>query len=192
MNPVGVTRMVLRTRVGTSGTAEVPIFLPKTFVTYRISATFASEGPVVPMLIFIIMMRRILLLLLMAASLTVMAQKPANFKGRMVNDEYQVYINIDFYRQWIIVPGQEILGQLAGYLGDERDGRKWLFTEAKVETDTKATIAVINDYGSEDLTATLTVNPGGTYTLRQEKGSVLKIARNRKWVKLPKSLVFHR
>ena len=56
----------------------------------------------------------------------------------------------------------------------------------------KATIAVINDYGSEDLTATLTVNPDGTYTLRQEKGSVLKIARNRKWVKLPKSLVFHR
>ena len=146
----------------------------------------------VPMLIFIIMMRRILLLLLMAASLTVMAQKPANFKGRMVNDEYQVYININFYRQRIIVPGQEILGQLAGYLGDERDGRKWLFTEAKVETDTKATIAVINDYGSEDLTATLTVNPDGTYTLRQEKGSVLKIARNRKWVKLPKSLVFHR
>ena len=90
------------------------------------------------------------------------------------------------------MPGQEILGQLAGYLGDECDGRKWLFTEAKVETDAKATIAVINDYGSEDLTATLTVNPDGTYTLRQEKGSVLKIARNRKWVKLPKSLVFHR
>ena len=145
-----------------------------------------------PMLIFKIMMRRIVLLLLMAASLTAIAQKPANFKGRMVNDEYQVYINIDFYRQRIVVPGQEILGQLAGYLGDECDGRKWLFTEAKVETDAKATIAVINDYGSEDLTATLTVNPDGTYTLRQEKGSVLKIARNRKWVKLPKSLVFHR
>ena len=96
-----------------------------------------------PMLIFIIMMRRIVLLLLMAASLTAITQKPANFKGRMVNDEYQVYINIDFYRQRIVVPGQEILGQLAGYLGDECDGRKWLFTEAKVETDAKATIAVM-------------------------------------------------
>lgn len=51
---------------------------------------------------------------------------------------------------------------------------------------------MVNDYGSEDLQATLTKNNDGTYTLKQIEGSTIKIARNRKWVKMPKTLIFTR
>ena len=81
---------------------------------------------------------------------------------------------------------------MAGFFGDKRDSRKWLFTSAEIINSTSARIAVVNDYGSEDLIATLTKQSDGTYVLKQEKGSTLKIARDRKWVKMPKLLTFYR
>ncbi len=80
---------------------------------------------------------------------------------------------------------------MAGYLGDYKDGRKWLITDAKINSnDNSAELSMVNDYGSEDLKAEFTRNKDGNYTLKQLKGSSLKIARNRKWVKLPKLLIF--
>ena len=76
-------------------------------------------------------------------------------------------------------------------MGDSIDSRKWLFTSAKVRKNV-ATLQIINDYGSEDLVATLTKNNDNTFTLKQMDGSTIKIARNRKWKKLPKELVFVR
>ena len=46
------------------------------------------------------------------------------------------------------------------------------------------------NYGSEDLTADLVLMPDGSYELQQKDGSTMKIARNRKWVKLPKKVKF--
>ena len=112
------------------------------------------------------------------------------FKGHLYNNEYEVYIDMNFYKNDILVPHQEIFGKIAGFLGDIHDGRKWLFTSAKIVNKKNAQIEIINDYGSEDLEATLTCNPDGTYTLTQGKGSTIKIVRNRKWVKIPKILVF--
>jgi len=59
-----------------------------------------------------------------------------------------------------------------------------------VTTPTTVTLQVINDYGSEDLEATFTRKDDGTFELKQGDGSTMKIARDRKWVKLPKTLVF--
>ncbi len=57
----------------------------------------------------------------------------------------------------------------------------------------QASLDIINDYGSEDLTATLTYNSiDKTYILTQIQGSNIKIARNRKWIKMPKILAFKR
>ena len=98
---------------------------------------------------------------------------------------------MNFYNNNIVVPNQELFGDLPGFLGDSIDSRKWLFTSAKIKKNI-AKIAIINDYGSEDLIATLTLNKDSTYTLTQIEGSKLKIARNRKWQKLPKELVFVR
>ena len=113
------------------------------------------------------------------------------FKGRIENKEFQVYIVMDFYKNNIIVPRQQIFGETSGYFGDTKDDRKWLITAASIKKNT-ATIDMVNDYGSEDLQATLTKNNDGTYTLKQMEGSTIKIARNRKWVKMPKTLIFTR
>ena len=106
-----------------------------------------------------------------------------------MNKEYDVYLQINFYENNIKVPGQEIFGIMAGFLGDKKDSRKWLITDATIK-DKVAHLSIINDYGSEDLTATLTKQEDGTYVLQQLSGSTIKIARNRKWVKLPKKLSF--
>lgn len=111
------------------------------------------------------------------------------FKGKITNKEYDVYMNIDFYHKNLKVPGQELFGEMPGYFGDRRDSRKWLITDADIEGKT-AHLSIINDYGSEDLTADLIALPDDSYELQQKEGSNLKIARNRKWVKIPKKLKF--
>lgn len=122
--------------------------------------------------------------------LTSFAQKDSTiFKGYLSNNEYEVYLQINFYQNDIKVPGQEIFGTIAGFLGDRKDSRKWLITNAAIEGKT-AHLSIINDYGSEDLIADLTLESDGTYSLKQIIGSNIKIARNRKWVKIPKKLTF--
>ena len=112
-----------------------------------------------------------------------------NLQRLLSNNEYEVYLQINFYQNDIKVPGQEIFGTIAGFLGDRKDSRKWLITDAAIEGKT-AHLSIINDYGSEDLTADLTLESDGTYSLKQIAGSNIKIARNRKWVKIPKKLTF--
>ena len=100
-------------------------------------------------------------------------------------------MKINFYKNDVTVPGQEIFGTMPGFFGDKRDSRKWLITDAVIVGRT-AHLSITNDYGSEDLTADLTVKEDGSYELKQLAGSTLKIARNRKWVKMPKRLVLTR
>lgn len=116
----------------------------------------------------------------MAAS--AIAQSDAEpFKGNLSNDEYRVYINFDFHGSGINVPGHEILGQLPGYLAKQRNSFYWLITSAKIVGKDKAEIELINDYGSEDLTATLTIKDDSTYVLTQGDGSALKVPNDGKW-----------
>ena len=128
--------------------------------------------------------------LFILCSLSVFAQTDSlSFKGHLENKEYNIFINMDFYHNNITIPNQEIFGEMAGYLGDYNDGRRWLIVEAKV-VNHKALLQMINDYGSEDLNATLTIEKDGSYSLEQGEGSTIKIARNRKWVKLPAKISF--
>lgn len=120
----------------------------------------------------------------------VVGKDSTTFKGYIYNKKYNVYIRMDFYNNSITVPYQEIYGQLPGFFGDLQDGRKWLFTDATIKNEKTAILQIINDYGSEDLTATLTQINDSTYRLKQVKGSTIKIARNRKWVKMPSELDF--
>ena len=131
------------------------------------------------------------LLLIMLCTMTAAAQENTDsiFKGRIENAEYQVWIEMNFYENNVKVPQQAVLGELPGYFGAKRDSRKWLILDTDIKGNI-ATITLVNDYGSEDLVATLTRNADGTYTLAQKSGSTLKIAVNNKWVKIPKKLVF--
>ncbi len=136
------------------------------------------------------MKRQLLAAILCLSCLSCIAQKDSTlFKGELTNKEYEVYFNIDFYAKNLKVPGQELFGEMPGYFGDRKDSRKWFVTNVEIEGNT-AHLSIINDYGSEDLTADLVLLSDGTYELRQKDGSNMKIARNRKWVKLPQKLKF--
>lgn len=113
------------------------------------------------------------------------------FAGRIENAEYQVWIEMDFYHNDVVTPGQEIFGQVPGYFGAKRDTRKWIFVDAEVKGK-QARLVITNDYGSEDLEARLTLERDGTYTLERLKGSTMKIVVGGKWVNIPKKLTFKR
>ena len=113
------------------------------------------------------------------------------FHAYLINKEYSVYLRIDFYQESISVPGQDLYGKLPGYLSKQHNSFCWLITSAEVEGN-KATLQMINDYGSEDLTATLTAESDSVYVLKQIEGSTLKIPYNGKWQKLPKTLELRR
>ena len=112
------------------------------------------------------------------------------FKAHLVNDEFQVWMDIDFYHNNITVPRQEIFGEVPGYFGAVRDTRKWITSDATIKGK-KAVLTIINDYGSEDLKAELKRNSNGTYTLTRIEGSTMKIVVNNKWVKIPKEIIFY-
>lgn len=139
-------------------------------------------------------MRRFLMLLFTMVSILVGAAQNVNssriFHTYIYNDEYKVYMDVNLYEADISVPGQDVFGTVPGFFGAMRDSRKWLVTDAKIVGKNKAELEIINDYGSEDLTATLTYNPkDNTYVLKQTGGSRLKIVANRKWLKIPTEIV---
>jgi hypothetical protein len=119
-----------------------------------------------------------------------MAQE-SKFKTHIYNKVYDVEIVMNLNEESITIPGQEVLGKVFGYLKKKTDARVWAIMSAEISKDgKKAEVEMVNDYGSEDLNAELTYNDDGTYTLRQLSGSTIKIANNKKWVKLPKELTF--
>lgn len=139
-------------------------------------------------------MRRIrtVVFLVFYCHLAVFSQSDSLFKGKFVNKEYDVYLVINFHDKDVKVPGQEIFGLLPGYLGSGGDGRKWLVTDAQCKDQKEALLEISNDYGSEDLTAVIKVKNDSTFVLKQLEGSRIRIAVNRKWVKLPSELSFTR
>jgi len=122
---------------------------------------------------------------------TALAQEESAFHAYLYNNEYEVYLNIDFDNESITVPGQELYGQLPGYLGKKHNSFCWLITSVKLKNHS-AHLTMINDYGSEDLTATLTQENDSVYILKQEEGSTLKVPKKGKWQKLPQKLEFKR
>lgn len=137
-------------------------------------------------------MKHLLTTLALLCALTASAQsneKP--FKGYFENKEYNVYLRISLHDADVNVPAHELFGPLPGYLGKVNNSFFWLLTDAKVQKH-KATISLINDYGSEDLIATLTLKNDTTLVLKQGDGSTLKVPNKGKWQKLPASLTFIR
>ena len=114
------------------------------------------------------------------------------FRAYLYNNTYEVYLQINLYDENIKVPGQELYGTLPGYLGKKNNSFCWVITSAKIKDNKTATLDLINDYGSEDLTATLTQKNDSIYILKQESGSTLKVPKNGKWQKIPKTIELKR
>lgn len=127
------------------------------------------------------------------ATLNCYAQKDSTaFHAYLYNNDYDVYLRINFYDKDITIPGQELYGELPGYLGKKNNSFCWVITSCEVHNDKKATLQLINDFGSEDLSATLVRKNDSIYTLRQGDGNAIKVPYKGKWQKLPKVLEFKR
>ena len=113
------------------------------------------------------------------------------FKGYFTNEEYNIYLKINLHDANIDVPDHELFGPLPGYLGKQHNNFYWLITDCETKNKT-ATITLINDYGSEDLKASLRIINDTTLLLKQLEGSTLKVPNKGKWQKLPKELNFRR
>lgn len=81
------------------------------------------------------MKKSIILLILMTLSMQGSAQTENRkiFQTYLYNEDYQVWLDINFYDNNIIVPSQELFGELPGYFGAKRDTRKWLITDASIK-----------------------------------------------------------
>ena len=140
-------------------------------------------------------MKKMLLAICIGLYTTVaaMAQEPQRpFHAYLYNNEFEVFLQINFYEQDINVPGQELYGELPGYLGKERNTFCWVITSTKLKNDHTAIVSFINDYGSEDFKALLTCQNDSTYMLKHLEGSSLKVPKSGRWQKLPNLLELKR
>ena len=134
-------------------------------------------------------------LLLLAAQVSAQCPQKGDstaFRAHIYNKEYDVSMHINFNDADIIVPQMELIGDLPGYLTNGHPVFCWLITYAELRDDHTADIVLVNESGSEDLTATLTCDNDSIYTLNQLKGSNLKVLKGKKWQKLPSTMVFIR
>lgn len=120
------------------------------------------------------------------------AQTPCeDFRAYLYNKEYGVFLKIDFCDESITIPDQDFYGSLPGYMGKKVNNFIWLITSAEVK-EKKAKLTMINEFGSEDLIASLVRENDSLYVFRQEEGSQLKLSQKGKWQKMPKKMEFIR
>ncbi len=128
--------------------------------------------------------------MVVAFGINAMAQAVSPFVGTIYNKEYSIYITINAADKNVVIPNQEVMGEMVGYIGDQKDFRKWLILDCEEKSKKSLVLQITNDEGSEDLEALLSCENDSVYKLKQLGGSTLKIARNRKWQKLPQTLEF--
>ena len=120
--------------------------------------------------------------------LSLSAQGP--FKGKFVNDEYEIFLVINLYDKDVLIPNQEIYGEMDGFVGSKRNSLVWMITSSKIVSDKQADIELVNDYGSEDADAVLTFTDENTLVFNKKKGSNLRFSKNGKWFRTPSKITF--
>lgn len=128
--------------------------------------------------------------LLLIITVTLSAQTP--FKGKFFNDEHEIFLVINLHDKDITVPGQEIYGEMDGYVGSKRTSLVWMITGSEIHSNKKATIEIVNDYGSEDADAELEFIDENTIQYTRKKGSNLRFSKNGKWVRMPSKILFRK
>ena len=109
----------------------------------------------------------------------------------LYNEEYDVVLKVDTEGEGMLVADHELYGRIPGFLGKSFNSFYWLIISITKKGNTSE-FQMVNDYGSEDLIATLTPQNDSTYVLNQHKGSTIKLPHKGKWQKLPKQLTFQR
>ena len=136
------------------------------------------------------MKKTILALLAVILPMLAAAQDARPFDVKVVNDEYKIYIRMNLHDKNLTVPGQDVLGQVDGYIASTQSRSTWIIIASEIVDERTARIEVVNDYGSEDFTAELKLNADGSYSYKKKDGSTLKFAVKGKWQKIPSTLQF--
>lgn len=111
------------------------------------------------------------------------------FKGHFVNDEYKIQMELNLYADSVAVPGMDD-EMCYGYISGNTNGMWVILKVLKLEKD-RAEFRASCDNGSDSQNVELTVSDG-KLVLRQLKDAYIKTVVDRKYVKLPKSVEFHR
>lgn len=135
------------------------------------------------------MNKYIITILLFFSTFNLYAQNTKKtFKGHFYNEEHDIYLIIDLYDMNVEVPNHSLFDNLPGYLAKHHNSFYWLVTSGKIKDNNHAELDMINDFGSEDAKVCLEQINDSTFIFKQKEGSVIKIANNGKWKKLPKEL----
>ena len=138
------------------------------------------------------MKKLITIAFLLLAEYALWAKTPCDdFRAYLYNKEYGVFLKIDLCDESITIPDQDFYGSLPGYMGKKVNNFIWLITSAEVKGKS-AKLTMINEFGSEDLIASLVRENDSLYIFRQEEGSQLKLSQKGKWQKMPKKMEFIR
>ena len=129
-------------------------------------------------------------ILCLISTVYIYAQGP--FKGKFVDESHEIFIVINLYDKDVIIPDQELYGEMDGFIGSRRNTLVWMITDSKIISDKKAEIEIVNDYGSEDADAELIFEDENTLVYNKKHGSNLRFSKNGKWIRMPSKLTFIR
>ncbi len=113
----------------------------------------------------------------------------STFVGKISNDELKIYLVMNLIEKNVIVPQQEVFGEVDGYMGCKDTAHVWTIVSSEIKGH-MARIEMINNYGSEDITATITLEKDGSFTYKHISGSTLKFPVGQKWYKIPSKVSF--
>ncbi len=113
----------------------------------------------------------------------------STFVGKISNDELKIYLVMNLIEKNVIVPQQEVFGEVDGYMGCKDTVHVWTIVSSEIKGH-MARIEMINNYGSEDITATITLEKDGSFTYKHISGSTLKFPVGQKWYKIPSKVSF--
>lgn len=131
--------------------------------------------------------KSLLTLALATIATTAMAQQP--WKIYLQNKELNLRLNLDLYEETITVPTMEMFGHMNGYLAGTL-ANVWTVTSFNIESDKKITLRLSNDLGSETQECTVTQQNDSTYCLEVKGSQNLRKVVNRKYQKLPTTILF--
>ena len=136
------------------------------------------------------MMKRIAMLVMLVLGICMPMSAQQIFKGHFLNDENKIQMELNLYNDSIPVPGIED-ETCYGYLRGNLNGT-WVILKVITLEEAKAVFRASCDNGSDSQNVELTVNKDGKLEMKQLNDALIKTIDGKKYVKLPKSVIFYK
>lgn len=89
------------------------------------------------------MHRLIITLFTVLMSAFISAQEIKPFDVTISNDDYKIYMRLNLHEKNILVPEQEMLGEMDGYIGSSQSRNKWFIVSSQLIGKNIAEIEII-------------------------------------------------